>query len=465
MKSTEISVPERVYIETFGCQMNSNDSDRVLSILTSSCNGPGGYVKTGDPFSADLILLNTCSVRDKAEQKVYSLLGRFKPVKIERPSVIIAVLGCVAQQQGLKLLKRIPYLDMVVGTQNLHRIRELLIAVKNGSERVVAVEESLTIGEDEYTVPTKVDGPKAFVPIMRGCDNFCAYCIVPYTRGREVSRAAVDIIAEIKELASRGVKEVTLIGQNVNSYAPPATGGVKLNENFSALLKEVVAVDGVNRVRFVTSHPKDTSEELIALFGTERKIATSLHLPVQSGSNRLLKLMGRGYTVKEYLGKIDLLKEVKPGIALSSDIIVGFPGETDEDFSSTMALIERVRYDNLFSFKYSPRPGTRAALFDSQVDPAVASKRLQILQKRQRQISAEKSEALKGRYLEVLVEGASKGDKNELTGRTACNKVVNFPGSGSGFNVVPGDMIELLITDVYPNSLRGVYNERGLLCS
>ncbi len=459
MQSSGSYASKRVYIETFGCQMNENDSDRVRSLLTSI-----GYVETQVPENSELILLNTCTVRDKAEQKVYSLLGRFRKLKSERPSLVIAVLGCVAQQQGVELLKRVPFLDMVVGPQNLHRLGDLIETVKDGSERVVATEQSETIEADEYTAPASVDGPKAFVPIMRGCNNFCSYCIVPYTRGREVSRGAAEIVGEISGMVFRGVKEVTLIGQNVNSYAPFRPRETEPYTDFAGLLEEVACIDGLERIRFVTSHPKDISKRLIRLFGSEPKIVSSLHLPVQSGSDRILELMGRGYTASEYLSKVKLLKNASRGISLSSDIIVGFPGETDKDFAATMALIEEVRYDNLFSFKYSPRPGTRAALFEEQVEAEVASERLQILQKRQREISAENSMALKGSYIEVLVEGPSKGDSEEKSGRTPCNRVVNFSDLPD-FNVEVGDLVELLITDVYPNSLRGTYHERGLLCS
>ncbi|MBE9528926.1 MAG: tRNA (N6-isopentenyl adenosine(37)-C2)-methylthiotransferase MiaB [Proteobacteria bacterium] len=450
--STATEVTGRVFIETFGCQMNENDSDRVRSILEES-----GYREVDTPESADLILLNTCSVRDKAEQKVYSLLGRFKPLKAKRPKLVLAVLGCVAQQEGVKLLSRIRYLDMVVGPQNIHRLGELVEGVRNGSERVVATAQSETITEDEYSVPTRIDGFKAFVPIMRGCNNYCAYCIVPYTRGREVSRDSADLLAEIAGIAGRGVKEVTLIGQNVNSYAPVKEGEREPYIDFTGLLKEVAKVEGIERIRFITSHPKDISAELIELIGTEAKIVPSIHLPVQSGSEEILKSMGRGYTAAEYLATVNALKAARPGVALSSDIIVGFPGETEADFCATMALIEEVRYDNLYSFKYSPRPGTRAALFDSQVEPSVASERLQRLQKRQREISAEKSADLKGGYVEVLVEGPSKGDAEELMGRTPCNRVVNFEQTAPGLELEAGEIVKLLITDVYPNSLRGLY--------
>jgi tRNA-2-methylthio-N6-dimethylallyladenosine synthase len=355
---------------------------------------------------------------------------------------------------------------MVVGPQNIHRLGELVEGVKNGSERVVATEQSETITEDEYSVPTRIDGFKAFVPIMRGCNNYCAYCIVPYTRGREVSRDSSDLLAEITGLADKSVKEVTLIGQNVNSYAPLREGETEPYIDFAGLLKEIAQVEGIERIRFITSHPKDISPELIELIGKEAKIVPSLHLPVQSGSDPILESMGRGYTAAEYLVTVDALKAARPGIALTTDIIVGFPGETEADFAATMALIERVRYDNLYSFKYSPRPGTRAALFDSQVELSVASERLQRLQKRQREISAEKSAALKGGYVEVLVEGPSKGDSEELMGRTPCNRVVNFEKTALGPELEAGEIVELLITDVYPNSLRGLYtvSERGPLC-
>lgn len=435
----------RVFLETFGCQMNENDSDRLLGFLRDI-----SYIKTDAPEKADLIVINTCSIRDKAEQKVYSILGRFKALKKDNPALIIGVAGCVAQQEGEALLKRAPYLDMVFGPHNIHRIKDIIGEVERDRARVVATafSESIDPEEYEYTTP---DGLKAFVSIMRGCNNFCSYCIVPYTRGREVSRNSSDIVSEVERLSRDGVREVTLIGQNVNSYGAEGAGSV----SFPGLLKMVAAVDGIERVRFITSHPKDISPELISLFGAEKKLCRHMHLPVQSGSDKILKVMGRGYTRDEYLGKVALLKKLYPDMAVTSDIIVGFPGETEADFEDTMGLINTVRFDNIFSFMYSPRPGTKAAGLEGQIPFDARSERLKSLQEAQRDITFERNRALAGSTVEVLAEGPSKADETELTGRTSCNRIVNFPAPMDK----AGCLINVTITDAFPNSLRGTYKE------
>lgn len=433
-----------VFLETFGCQMNENDSERMLGLLKGI-----SYSRTEDPFQADLILINTCSIRDKAEQKVYSTLGRYKTLKKERPGLIIGVAGCVAQQQGEKLLKRAPHLDIVFGPHNVHKLREMLLEADNG-RKVVATALSETIDPEEYGIEPVASGEKAFVSIMRGCNNFCSYCIVPYTRGREVSRLSGSIIDEVEGLAARGVKEVTLIGQNVNSYGTSGGGDV----SFPGLLRKVCRIDAIKRVRFITSHPKDISEELIYLFRDEPKLCRHIHLPVQSGSDAVLKRMGRGYTRDEYLAKVELLKGLYPDMAITTDIIVGFPGETEADFEATMRLLRIVRYDNIFSFMYSPRPDTAAAAFTDQVPVETRSERLQKLQEEQKEITLERSMALVGRTLDVLVEGGSKIDESELMGRTSCARIVNFPAPG-WTQAVPGSIISVSITDAYPNSLRG----------
>ena len=441
---------KRVFLETFGCQMNDSDSERILGLLSSI-----DYSRTDAPADADLIILNTCSVRDKAEQKVYSTLGRFKALKDENPGLIIAVSGCVAQQQGKALLKRAPYLDLVFGPHNIHRLKELIGEVGAGRKAgVVATAQTETIEEDEYGQAQRpVDGVKAFVSIMRGCNNFCAYCIVPYTRGREVSRRSADILEEVKGLAGAGVAEVTLIGQNVNSYDGEGI-------SFAALLEMVAGIDGIKRVRFITSHPKDISPELIGLFAAEPKLCRHIHLPVQSGSNAVLKLMGRGYTREQYIEKVELLQGLYPDMSLTSDVIVGFPGESEEDFIQTMSLIERVRFDNLFSFMYSPRPNTRAATFGGQVSLEVKSKRLKILQEAQKAIYARRNADLVGKTMEVLVEGPSRADQYELTGRTPCNRAVNFPAP-PGTGLIAGSLVNLSITRALSNSLRGEFKERS----
>ncbi|MBI5826166.1 MAG: tRNA (N6-isopentenyl adenosine(37)-C2)-methylthiotransferase MiaB [Deltaproteobacteria bacterium] len=435
-----------VFLETFGCQMNDNDSLRMLSILKDL-----GYSRTDAPERADLIIINTCSVRGKAEHKVYSTIGRFRPLKREKPSLIIGVSGCVAQQEGERLLKRSPYLDIVFGPQNIHRLKEILSAASIGKERVVATAQSLTIDDSEYGRITPASGEKASVSIMRGCDNFCSYCIVPYTRGREVSRSSAGIIREVAALASSGVREVTLLGQNVNSYG----AGGKADATFPELLRMAAGVEGIERVRFITSHPRDISEELIYLFGEEPKLCRHIHLPVQSGSDAILERMGRGYTKKEYMSKVSLFKKLYPDISVTTDMIVGFPGETEGDFKDTMDLINEVRFDNVFSFMYSPRPGTLAAGFAGQAALDVKSERLHVLQETQRGITEERNRALVGRRAEVLVEGESKARPEELSGRTSCNRIVNFQAP----KALTGTLADVIITDAFPNSLRGVYQD------
>jgi tRNA-2-methylthio-N6-dimethylallyladenosine synthase len=437
-----------VFLETFGCQMNENDSGRMLGILKGN-----DFRVTDRPDKADLIILNTCSIRDKAEQKVYSMLGRFKSLKKENPGLVICVAGCVAQQEGEALLKRVKYLDLVVGPHNIHRLGELLEEVSPA--RVSATELFDGLDPDEFKVAGEAGGVKAFVSIMRGCNNFCTYCIVPYTRGREASRPSADVIEEVWRLAGSGVREVTLLGQNVNSYGTSGGGDV----SFPGLLKLVAGVEGIERVRFITSHPKDISPELISLFNDEPRLARHIHLPVQSGSDAVLKRMGRVYTVDEYVSTVELLKNSYKDMAVTTDIIVGFPGETEADFRLTMELVENSGFDNIFSFMYSQRPGTRAADFDGHIPNDVKSERLKTLQETQRGITMEKSAELVGSTLDVLIEGPSKADPTELSGRTACNRIVNFSGGLS-----TGELAGVLITDAYPNSLRGLLNEGGVIC-
>ncbi|MCK5237263.1 MAG: tRNA (N6-isopentenyl adenosine(37)-C2)-methylthiotransferase MiaB, partial [Deltaproteobacteria bacterium] len=433
--------------ETFGCQMNDDDSERMLSFLKDD-----NFTLCSTPNEADLILLNTCSVREKAEHKVYSMLGRFRSLKEENPELIIGVTGCVAQQAGERLIERAPYLDMVIGTHNIHNLVKLLGKKEKGKKlRIVATELKEDITREEYRVSMPLASKvKATVSIMRGCDNYCTYCIVPYVRGPEMSRAAEDIIAEVKELTKSGVTEVTLLGQNVNSYK----GGV----GFTELLKLVCGVGELKRVRFVTSHPKDLSRELIELFNTEPKLCRQIHLPLQSGSNSVLQAMKRGYTVESYMEKVHALRSLYPSISLTTDIIVGFPGESEEDFRMTMDAIEDVGYDNIFSFVYSQRPGTVAAELEESLSDSEKKERLYELQKLQKEITASKQSALVGKIVEVLVEGESKASKQELSGRTECNKVVNFSLDDTGTfdkdNIV-GSIIQLKITDAFTNSLRG----------
>lgn len=440
MQAQEQHTDRYVFLETFGCQMNDNDSDRLLGFLKDI-----NYIRTEKPEQADFIIINTCSIRDKAEQKVYSALGRFKSLKNENPGLVIGVAGCVAQQKGEAFLKRVPYLDVVVGTHNIHRIQEILCEVRVNKRRVVATELSSGIDGREYGRLPSTSGVKASVSIMRGCDNFCAYCIVPYTRGREVSRTGADIMNEVSALAQRGIKEITLIGQNVNSY------GIGTNLDFTALLRKVCRVDGISRVRFMTSHPKDFSAELTRLYAEEEKLCSHAHLPAQSGSDDVLTRMKRGYTRAQYLEKTAMLRAVRPDIAITSDIIVGFPGETERDFQDTMDLIDTVRYDNIFSFMYSPMPDTEAAGFDGQVPLETKSERLGILQAAQLNITNGKNRALIGKIVKCLVEGNSRSGRNEFYGRTSCGRAVKFSANAAA----PGRLADVLITDAYANSLRG----------
>lgn len=424
--------------------MNEDDSMRMFAFLEEA-----DYQRTNSAEAADLIILNTCSIRDKAEHKVYSALGRFKELKAERPEVILVVSGCVAEQVGKTLLSRAHYLDMVIGTHNVHKIAELVADFEAKRARSVSTGFRETLDPGEYRInDIKGEGVKSFVTIMRGCNNFCSYCIVPYVRGREVSRPVAEIMAEVRELATMGVREVTLVGQNVNSYDAELS--------FPELIRKISnEIDEILRIRFVTSHPKDISEELINLFGELPKLVNSLHLPVQSGSSSVLEGMGRGYSVDEYRVKLKRLKGLYPDMAITSDIIVGFPGEREEDFLATMKLIEDIRFDLIFSFRYSPRPGTKAADFTDEVEELEGKRRLDILQSRQKEITAEKLNALVGLVTDVLVEGPSRASAetngSELQGRTPCNRVVNFVGERS----IVGSVVKVKVTEACTNSLKG----------
>ncbi len=420
--------------------MNVYDSDRVAQILVAR-----NFQRVEDPAQADLIFVNTCSVREKPERKVYSALGRFRGLKTKNPHLIIGVGGCVAQQEGEGLLERIPFLDFVVGTKELRRIPEILDRLEKSGTRAWATDLQGRV--DPYMdLPLFLSPGKvtAFVSVMQGCDNFCSFCIVPFVRGREVSRPSGDILAEVRGLSLKGVKEVTLLGQNVNSYRN--AGGM----GFSELLEEIQQIPGIERIRFTTSHPKDLSPKLIQSFGRLPKLCEHIHLPLQSGSNRVLKLMNRGYTREEYLEKITLLREISPEIGITTDLIVGFPGEEEADFHSTLEIVGKVQFDEFFSFRYSDRPHTRASLFPDKVPEETGKRRLQELQSRQREITFRKNRAWEGREAEVLVEGRSKAGGGENTGRTRTNLIVNFPGP-----FLPGDLINLQIVEALPHSVRG----------
>ncbi len=430
--------PKGIYIRTFGCQMNERDSERVLTLALER-----GYREVDSPEEADLVVINTCTVRRKPEQKVYSLLGRLGQLKEGKPGMKIAVVGCLAQQEGERLLERFPQVDLVLGPDMIPRLPEALLSLEKGQRLcVVGFHDDPSQG---VLLPPKV-GVKAFVNIMQGCDNFCTYCIVPYVRGPEKSRPSSEILEEIRLLASRGVKEVILLGQNVNSYGKKSPGEM----TFPELLYRVAEIEGIERIRFTTSHPKDLSEELIRAFREIDKLCEHLHLPFQAGSNRVLERMGRGYTREDYLRKVERLREEVPRIAITADVMVGFPGEGEEDFRQTLDLVERVRFDGLFSFKYSPRKGTVSASWPDDVPPEVKQRRLEELQELQRAITLEKNRALEGELMEVLVEGTGSRP-GQLRGRTRCNRVVNFPGREE----LIGRVVWVRITEGLQNSLRG----------
>ncbi|HEX8706611.1 MAG TPA: tRNA (N6-isopentenyl adenosine(37)-C2)-methylthiotransferase MiaB [Myxococcaceae bacterium] len=432
---------KRYFIHTFGCQMNVNDSLRMSEVLTKM-----SYEPTPVPENADLIILNTCSIREKAEDKMLSALGRYRPVKVSR-GALIGVGGCVAQQEKDRLLKKVPYVDFVFGPDNIAKLPEILERVTQDRERIV---ETAFVDSEEYVFPradpeTSRGKVTEFVTVMKGCDNVCSFCVVPHTRGREVSRAFPDVLTEVADLARVGVREVTLIGQNVNSYQ----GGI----SFAQLLLRTAEVPGIERVRFTTSHPHDLSDELIDAFRTQPKIAPHFHLPVQCGSDRILKLMRRDYTVEQYLERLAKLRAARPGIAVTTDIIVGFPGETEEEFEMTMRLTEQVRYENQFSFVFSPRPKTGAALRENDWGPIpheVKVARLERLQKLQRKICGEISATQVGLEVEVLVEGHSKYDAAKRFGRTPENRTVNFDGDAPA-----GSFVKVLIERATPNQLQG----------
>ena len=428
---------KKVHIATFGCQMNVDDSERMAAALSEK-----GYAETDRPQGADLIIINTCSVRAKAEDKACSFLGRLKKLKKADPGLRIALAGCLAQQEGKKLLGRFPHLDLVVGTGAINRIVELIEAGVRRADTGLGLElpRHLPRPQDLPQAPPQV---RSQTTIMQGCDNFCSYCVVPYLRGRERSRPPGEILAEVEAKVASGVREVNLLGQNVNSYRHGEW-------DFVRLLEAVAGLPGLPRLRFTTSHPKDMTPELIAALGRIENLCPYLHLPFQSGSDRILKKMNRGYTREHYLGLVEALRGSRPGLALSSDCIVGFPGETEEDFGETMDLIERVRFQGLFSFRYSDRPGTAAARLKNKVPLEVAARRLNHLQARQREITAAHYAGLVGGEVELLVEGPAKRG-GMMTGRTGTNIVVNFRGSGPA----PGDLVRVFIERAGTNSLRG----------
>ena len=436
---------QSLYIKTYGCQMNEYDAERMADVLAVS----HGLRLVDDPALADVLLLNTCSIREKAEDKVFTQLGFWRPFKEKRPEVVIGVGGCVASQEGERLRRRAPYVDLVFGPQTLHRLPDLLDACL--AERRPQVDIAFPMLEKFDRLPQRPgrDGATAFVTVQEGCDKFCTFCVVPHTRGREYSRAMPDIVREVRVLVNQGVSEVTLLGQNVNAYRG-ATGLVGEGD-LADLLERLARIPGLLRLRYTTSHPGNLDERLIAAHGNIEILAPHLHLPVQSGSDRILRRMHRKHTVEQYLDKIARLRAVRPDIRISSDFIVGFPGETDADFAATMALIDMVGFDQSFSFKYSQRPNTPALRLKDGVPEAVKDARLTMLQERINGLAREYARALVGTRQAVLVTGPSRRDPRELTGKTACNRSVNMAGSMDWI----GQMLEVEIVAALPNSLRG----------
>ena len=434
----------RVHVRTFGCQMNEYDSARMADVLRAA----GGYEPTDDPAEADLLLLNTCSVREKAQEKVFSLLGQWRQLKRERPGVIIGVGGCVASQEGEGITERAPFVDLVFGPQTLHRLPEMLGRLRADGRSVVDVSFP-EIEKFDRLPESRATGATAFVSIMEGCSKYCTFCVVPYTRGEEVSRPLAQVMAEIRGLAAQGVSEMTLLGQNVNAYRGALEGAG--HADLAALIYHVAAVPGIERIRFTTSHPVEFRDSLIEAYRDVRELASYLHLPVQSGSDRILALMKRGHTALEYKQKIRRVREARPGISVSSDFIVGFPGETERDFEATMGLIEEVGFDQSFSFIYSRRPGTPAASLPDDVPHEVKQARLERLQARIDANSLAISRAMVGSVQRVLVERPAKRDPRQLAGRTGNNRWVNFDGSPA----LLGRFVDVLVTEAMPNSLRG----------
>ncbi|MDG2460197.1 MAG: tRNA (N6-isopentenyl adenosine(37)-C2)-methylthiotransferase MiaB [Luminiphilus sp.] len=445
---TEIA-KRKLFIETHGCQMNEYDSARMSDLLETSHE----LVPTDSAEDADVLLLNTCSIREKAQEKVFHQLGRWKHLKQRKPDLIIGVGGCVASQEGAEIGKRAPYVDLIFGPQTLHRLPEMIEGRRNGDSIVVDVSFPEIEKFDRLPEPS-VDGPTAFVSIMEGCSKYCTFCVVPYTRGEEVSRPVDDVIAEIAGLADRGVREVNLLGQNVNAFR----GHNHVDEmvDFADLLHLVNRVPGIERIRYTTSHPVEFSDALVNCYAEIPALVDHLHLPVQSGSDRILMAMKRGHTALEYKAIIRALRRIRPNISLSSDFIVGFPGETETDFAATMKLIEEMGFDTSFSFLYSARPGTPAAELPDEVSKEVKKQRLHTLQARIAQQARYISESMVGTVQRILVTGRAKRDPGQLSGRTENNRVANFPCQDTS---LIGDFVDVEITSAFTNSLLGRLNE------
>ncbi|MGC3982156.1 MAG: tRNA (N6-isopentenyl adenosine(37)-C2)-methylthiotransferase MiaB [Steroidobacteraceae bacterium] len=440
----------RLFIRTFGCQMNEYDSAKMLDVL----NAAAGYELTEDPAAADVLLLNTCSIREKAQEKVFSELGRWRPFKQRKPGTIIGVGGCVASQEGAAITERAPFVDLVFGPQTLHRLPEMIAALRNTGKSQVDVSFPEVEKFDRMPEP-RAEGATAFVSIIEGCSKFCTFCVVPYTRGEEVSRPFNQVMQEVRSLAAQGVKEINLLGQTVNAYAGEFEDGEECD--LATLIRHVAEVEGIERIRFTTSHPVEFNDALIAAYRDVPKLANYLHLPVQSGSDRVLSLMGRRHMALEYKQKIRKLRDVRPGISISSDFIVGFPGETEKDFEDTMNLVASVGFDQSFSFIYSRRPGTPAASLLDEVTHEEKQQRLERLQARLNSQAFAISQKMVGSVQRVMVTGYSKKNEQALSGRTENQRWVHFDGPATVIN----QFVDVLITDAMPNSLRGRWLPEG----
>jgi len=439
-------MPKKIYIKTFGCQMNEYDSDKMADVMHAS----DGVTPTADVNEADIILFNTCSVREKAQEKVFSDLGRARALKAANPNLVIGVGGCVASQEGAAIIARAPYVDVVFGPQTLHRLPELIAKRKSSGRPQVDISFP-EVEKFDHLPPARTEGVSAFVSIMEGCSKYCSFCVVPYTRGEEVSRNFDDVLTEIAGLADQGVVEVTLLGQNVNAYRGPMGKGSSEIADFAMLIEYVAEIPGIERIRYTTSHPREMTQRLIDVYARVPQLVSQLHLPVQSGSDRVLAAMKRGYTVLEFKSIVRKLRAARPHLSMSSDFIVGFPGETASDFEATLRLIEEVNFDGAFSFVYSRRPGTPAADLSDDTPQELKLQRLQRLQAQVEKQAATVSAGMVGRIERVLIEGRAKKNPDELSGRTENNRVVNFAGQPR----LIGGFADVRITGALPHSLRG----------
>jgi tRNA-2-methylthio-N6-dimethylallyladenosine synthase len=443
-------MPRHYFIKTFGCQMNEYDSARMADVLREGA----GLAATDDPHEADVLLMNTCSVREKAQEKVFSLLGEWRRLKARRPGVIIGVGGCVASQEGEALTERAPFVDLVFGPQTLHRLPQMIEELRRSGRAVVDVSFP-EIEKFDHLPAARAEGARAYVSVMEGCSKYCSFCIVPFTRGEEISRSFDSVLAEVGQLAAQGVMEVTLLGQNVNAYQGRMADGERVD--LATLIHHVARVPGIERIRFTTSHPLEFNDSLIEAFASVPQLANHLHLPVQSGSDRVLALMKRGYTSLEYKDRVRRLRAARPDISISSDFIIGFPGESERDFCATLALVREVGFDQSFSFIYSRRPGTPAASLPDEVGSQVKHERLARLQAQLESQARAISESMVGTRQRVLVERAARKDARELAGRTANNRWVNFPGPAQ----LIGRFVEVTVTAALAHSLRGRLTESG----